>query len=537
MSSRDGARYLGRTLRTLALALAPVLVLGGCGKKGPPLPPLRFVPAQTQDLSVAQRGDQILLRFTYPKTTAAGAVLEGVTEIEVYELDRAAPPPTTPTPPAPTTTTGATATPATGTTATPPTGTAPSVGAAPSTPATPSTTPAPTAPSTTTAPQTATPPPTATAPKPSAPGAPAKPGTPAVPATPAVGAPSVPPPPTNLPGNFPPIDARELPASAKVKLKLQGADVTAAVLGDKVVIALPVGELPPASAAPAAAGATGATAATAPTAGSKGTTTTATAGKTSTAAASGTAAGKTGSTASGTAATTTELVRYFAVRLKGPKGDQSAFSNQAAILPKTPPPPPGDLHLTPKADGIELAWGAPAGTDAAGVVAATGGKVLGFNIYRRDATAKAFGAPLRAAFFDTRTVVDQTARFGDSYIYAVTSIADPSPLRESIIRGEVEIKYVDRFPPPVPGDVVALAEAGKVRVVWRASAAPDLAGYLVYRRAGARGDFRKLTAQPVTEVQYLDGTVSVGTAYTYRVTAIDQSGNESAPGEAQTKAQ
>jgi hypothetical protein len=582
MSSKDGARYLDKALCTLALALAPALLLGGCGKKGPPLPPLRYVPAQTQDLAVAQRGDQILLRFTYPKTTAGGAALESVTEIDVYEIDRPMPPAPPPTPPAPAATATTPATTTTGATSTAPkTGTAPATTAptpattttgTTATPSTPSTTAKPTTsssaattPSTTTTPPATTPSTTTTTPPGTttpATGTTPKPGASGVPPTPAVGAPSVPPPPANLPGNFPPIDARELDATAKVKMKLQGADVAAAILGDKVVIALPVGELHPAPPAPAAGSTAGTTAgkgstktmvggsSTAPksdksskaTATEKSSTERTAGGSTgSTSSSSSTTTGKTttGATATGATAPTapTDLVRYYAVRTTGPKGDRSAFSNQAAILPKPPPPPPGDLHLTPKADGIEVAWDAPAGTDAKGIVTASGIKVLGFNVYRRDATAKAFGPPIRAAFFDSRKIVDQTARFGDSYIYAVASIADVNPLRESVIRGESEVKYVDRFPPPVPADVVALAESGKVRIVWRASAAPDLAGYLIYRRAGARGDFQKLTAQPVTEVQYLDGSVSAGISYTYRVTAVDQSGNESAPGEAQTRAQ
>ena len=75
-----------------------------------------------------------------------------------------------------------------------------------------------------------------------------------------------------------------------------------------------------------------------------------------------------------------------------------------------------------------------------------------------------------------------------------------------------------------------LAEAGRARLVWRPSEAPDLAGYIVYRK-GATGDFVRLTAKPILATSYVDATVVSGQAYDYRVTAIDQAGNESAPAE------
>jgi hypothetical protein len=515
MSSRDVARHLTAALSVLALA---AVALGGCGKKGPPQPPLRYVPAPTKDLAVAQRGTDVLLSFSYPKTTPSGLALNGLSSIEVWELDRPAPPAAPPAPPP------AAAPPATGApAATPGTAKAPSTAAAPATGTTAAA-----------APAAGT---TAAAPPAAPPGtAPAKPAA-GAPATPAVGAPSVPPPPSALPGGFPPIDPREFTSMAKLKLKIQGPDIAAVTLGDKVTITLPLTEplLAPgaagAAAAPAGAAGPSATAAAGSTAKSS---TGATSGSTAGSTAGKPVAGKAAAASpTGTAATPLALVHYYAVRTTGPKGDRSAFSNQAALLPKPPPPPPVDIRLTPRADGIEVAWTFPPPAAAAG----SPPKIAGFNVYRRDASAKVFGPPLRAAFPDARSIVDTTARFGESYIYSVTSIADPNPLRESAIQSEVEVKYVDRFPPPPPTDVVALAEGGKVRVVWRASVAPDLAGYLVYRRAGSSGSFQKLTAQPIPDVQYLDGSVAVGATYTYRVTAVDKSGNESAPGEAQTRVQ
>ena len=103
------------------------------------------------------------------------------------------------------------------------------------------------------------------------------------------------------------------------------------------------------------------------------------------------------------------------------------------------------------------------------------------------------------------------------------------PLVESAIQTEQEIHYVDRYPPPVPEELVAVAETGRARLVWQRSEAPDLAGYIVYRKA-AGGGWERLTPKPIVATTYVDTSVAAGRAYDFRVTAIDQSGNESAPG-------
>ena len=150
---------------------------------------------------------------------------------------------------------------------------------------------------------------------------------------------------------------------------------------------------------------------------------------------------------------------------------------------------------------------------------------------RRGAQERAYGAPVQLVpGAEQRSWLDTTARFGQSYIYTVTALAQQEPVVESGIASDHEVRYQDRFAPPAPGELVALAEAGRVRLVWQASEAEDIAGYLVYRRAGESGAFERITAQPVDTAEYVDTAIRAGQSYTYRVTAVDQSGNESAPG-------
>lgn len=208
--------------------------------------------------------------------------------------------------------------------------------------------------------------------------------------------------------------------------------------------------------------------------------------------------------------------RYYGVRTIGKSGDRSDLSNIAAVVPKKPPAAPADVSATARPDGIFVEW-----TPVA--------EVLGYGVYRRGAQERAYGAPVQLVpGAEQRSWLDTTARFGQSYIYAVTSVIQPNPLIESAITSEHEVRYIDRFPPPVPGDLVALAEPGRVRIVWRASEAADFAGYHVFRRE-EDGEFRRVTEQPLPTPEYLDTGVEASRPYWYRVTAVDQAGNESAP--------
>ena len=107
----------------------------------------------------------------------------------------------------------------------------------------------------------------------------------------------------------------------------------------------------------------------------------------------------------------------------------------------------------------------------------------------------------------------------------MTAVAERAPFLESAVQKEQEVHYVDRFPPPAPGDVVALAEAGRVRVVWKTVEAPDLAGYVVYRREERTESFVKVTPQPLTTPEFTDTDVASGRTYIYRIRAVDTAGN------------
>jgi fibronectin type 3 domain-containing protein len=208
---------------------------------------------------------------------------------------------------------------------------------------------------------------------------------------------------------------------------------------------------------------------------------------------------------------------YFAVKTTGKEGNTSEYSNVVSLLPKAPPAAPERVVVTARADGVQVEWSA--------VEAAT----AGYNIYRRDASSRAAGQPVHQASALERSWLDASAKFGESYIYAVTAVSQREPILESPVTSEREVRYVDRFSPDSPKELVALAEPKQVRLVWRGSDATDVAGYLVFRRIGDQGGFQKISPQLLPSPEMIDGDVAAGRSYTYRVVAVDQAGNESEP--------
>ncbi len=69
--------------KTTALALL-VFGLVSCGKRGDPKPPVPIIPQATSDLVVAQRGDKVLLSWSFPSLTTTGQKLAGIRRVVLY---------------------------------------------------------------------------------------------------------------------------------------------------------------------------------------------------------------------------------------------------------------------------------------------------------------------------------------------------------------------------------------------------------------------------------------------------------------------
>ena len=74
-----------RTIRHVILWLL-ITVLGGCGKKGPPLAPLLIVPAQITEFEVTRLNDRVYMEFKVPEANQTGDMPADLDRVEIYAL-------------------------------------------------------------------------------------------------------------------------------------------------------------------------------------------------------------------------------------------------------------------------------------------------------------------------------------------------------------------------------------------------------------------------------------------------------------------
>jgi hypothetical protein len=84
----------------------------------------------------------------------------------------------------------------------------------------------------------------------------------------------------------------------------------------------------------------------------------------------------------------------------------------------------------------------------------------------------------------------------------------------------------------VPEDLAATSGNAKIRLSWAPGPDSSADGYNVYRSTSSFNDISnatKLNNSPISSTSYTDTEVANGTEYFYRVTAVDDGGNESSP--------
>jgi len=93
----------------------------------------------------------------------------------------------------------------------------------------------------------------------------------------------------------------------------------------------------------------------------------------------------------------------------------------------------------------------------------------------------------------------------------------------------------DETPPPPVAGLTAVPVSGGITLSWSPSSAPDLAGYLIYRSYSQR-EYEAITQVLLRATTYTDRDVLAGVTYSYSVTAVDYTGNESPLAQAATAA-
>ncbi len=179
----------------------------------------------------------------------------------------------------------------------------------------------------------------------------------------------------------------------------------------------------------------------------------------------------------------------------------------------TPPADPTGLVAFANDGSVDLSWGANTEPD-----------LLGYNIYRSLVSGMGF-VQLNGAPFATPSYHDASAINGTTYFYVVT--AENTPGLESGFSLEAQATPQDVTPPAVPTGLAAVGSDMLVQLEWDDSGAGDLAGYNIYRSLGAAGPFVQQNGGLIISSAYNDSNVTNGVEYFYRVTAVDQSSNES----------
>ena len=145
---------------------------------------------------------------------------------------------------------------------------------------------------------------------------------------------------------------------------------------------------------------------------------------------------------------------------------------------------------------------------------------------------------------DAGGTIDQSALKGASYRYTAQRVREISLAGHTLeLRSDrsapVTIAVLDTFPPAVPSGLEAVpggatASDRSIDLSWTSNTDNDLAGYIVYRQevtstGQVAGSATRLNSTPVVGPAYRDQTAIPGHRYAYRVTAVDATGNESAP--------
>ena len=235
----------------------------------------------------------------------------------------------------------------------------------------------------------------------------------------------------------------------------------------------------------------------------------------------------------------------YIVRTRASRKRSSADSNVISLAIFPVPAPIASIEARVTESAIELSWSAPTRTAAGDPLPA----VAGYRIYRSETSpaAGSSAAPVPAqgnataqatplAFSETDSYRDTSFSFDHTYTYVVRSVirVEGSEL-ESSDSQPVTVTPRDTFPPAAPQGVVAAVFPGAVPgavvvdLSWSINLETDLAGYRVYRseQEGVRGQLITSELLPTPAVR--DTTVEPGHRYWYTVTAVDRTGNESAP--------
>jgi len=142
---------------------------------------------------------------------------------------------------------------------------------------------------------------------------------------------------------------------------------------------------------------------------------------------------------------------------------------------------------------------------------------------------------------DPGGAIDRTAMLGQSYRYRAERVfrinfGGYTLTKRSLPSDDVTVVVPSDFAPDRPQSLVAAPgyadQASAIDLSWEPNLEAKIAGYHIERRDLDGGDpeaWHRLDQTPTHQCAYRDAAVAAGHRYAYRVTAVNQAGQESAP--------
>jgi hypothetical protein len=238
---------------------------------------------------------------------------------------------------------------------------------------------------------------------------------------------------------------------------------------------------------------------------------------------------------------------YF-VELKNRNGRSAGLSNAAVVLAGEAPAPVTGLSAEVRKQGVALRW-TPAEESSSSAVRLHRKLLTPPATKPREGLLAPQPEPLEQNLLVDRCApdgrkgdcraLDTNIRLGQSYEYRAQRVASVT-LEGRVLElasefsAPVQVEAKDIFPPETPTNLAAVATAGEngaapaIDLSWQPVTDADLAGYFVYRREGEAAWQRISPPEPLAPPAFHDTQVQPGHTYRYAVSAISQSGLESA---------
>ncbi len=213
---------------------------------------------------------------------------------------------------------------------------------------------------------------------------------------------------------------------------------------------------------------------------------------------------------------TERAVSYYKITAVDGTGNESVRSLAVdAIRPDvTAPVALSGVAATGVAAGVQLNWAPAAEDDVAGYVVYRSASAEGSYV---KVTEQPVAAP---AYLDT-SAVEKAVSF-----YTVAAIDGSG--NESVASAPVTAVRPDVTAPSAPAAASATSSVSDgITLSWATGHESDIAGYHVYRAASVAGSYTRLTSAPVNATTYTDAAAPAPAVSHYKVTAVDESGNES----------